>query len=65
MPPYLLGSNTDMLDLADGAKVVSTGPPIDPRECVGAVASNGRIFYNAQASGLQMCQLSADDPSGR
>jgi outer membrane protein assembly factor BamB len=62
-PPYLLGSNTDMLDLADGAKVVSTGPPLDPRECVGAVASNGRVFYNAQASGLQACQLSADDLS--
>jgi len=55
--PYLLGANTDLVDLSDEAKVVSTGPPLDLRECVGAVASNGRLFYTAQASGLQMCQV--------
>jgi outer membrane protein assembly factor BamB len=59
--PYLLGCNSDMIDLTDGAKLVSTGPPIDPRDCVGAVSSNGRIFYNAQASGLQICQQGADE----
>ncbi|MHB1034173.1 MAG: outer membrane protein assembly factor BamB family protein [Pirellulales bacterium] len=59
--PYLLGSNTDMVDLAAGARLVSTGPPLDPRECVGAVASNGRIFYNCQANGLQVCQLAGEE----
>jgi len=54
--PYLLGANMDLIDAADGARLVSTGPPIDLRECVGAVASNGYIFYTAQASGLQACQ---------
>ena len=51
--PYLLGSNMDMIDTSDGNKVVSSGPPIDARECVGAIVSNGRLFYTAQANGLQ------------
>jgi outer membrane protein assembly factor BamB len=55
--PYLLGSNSDMIDITSGEKLVSTGPPLDPRECVGAVASNGRIFFTSQANGLQVCQL--------
>jgi len=55
--PYLLGSNMDMIDITDNQKLVSTGPPLDPRECVGAVASNGRIFFTTQANGLQACQL--------
>jgi outer membrane protein assembly factor BamB len=59
--PYLLGSNADMIDLADGAKLVSTGPAFDLRECVGAVASNGRIFYATQANGLLVCQVCGDE----
>jgi len=59
--PFLLGSNMDMLDTADGAKLVSTGPPLDLRECVGAVASNGRIFYATQANGLLVCQVCGDE----
>jgi outer membrane protein assembly factor BamB len=54
--PYLLGCNMDLIDLAEGPRLVSTGPPLDPRECVGAVAANGLLFYNAQANGLQICQ---------
>ncbi len=42
--PYILGANMDMVDLSDGGKLVSTGPAIDSRECLGAVVSNGRIF---------------------
>ena len=42
---YVLGANMDMIDLAAGGKLVSTGPAIDSRECLGAVVSNGRIFY--------------------
>ncbi|MGM0487390.1 MAG: PQQ-binding-like beta-propeller repeat protein [Planctomycetota bacterium] len=51
--PYLLGANMDMLDLSDGHELVTTGPAIDSRECLGSIVSNGRLFYTSQASGLQ------------
>ncbi len=54
--PYLLGANMDVLDTAEGQALVSSGPAVDCRECVGAVVSNGRIFYTTQASGLQASQ---------
>jgi outer membrane protein assembly factor BamB len=53
---YILGANMDMIDLASGSKLVSTGPAIDSRECLGAVVSNGRIFYISQASGFVVSQ---------
>jgi len=55
--PYLIGANMDMIDTSDGNKVVSSGPCVDVRECVGAVVSNGRIFYTSQGSGLQISQV--------
>ncbi|MFC1633381.1 PQQ-binding-like beta-propeller repeat protein [Planctomycetota bacterium] len=55
--PYLLGPNMDMIDTSDGNKMISSGPCIDARECVGAVVSNGRIFYTSQANGLQVSQV--------
>jgi outer membrane protein assembly factor BamB len=58
---YILGANMDMIDLADAGKLVSTGPAIDSRECLGAVVSNGRIFYTSQASGFQVSQTYGDD----
>ncbi len=54
--PYVLGANMDMMDLSQGGKLVSTGPAIDSRECLGAVVSNGRIFYTSQASGFVVSQ---------
>jgi len=56
--PYLLGSNMDLYDLSStkDVKLVSTGPRLDPSECVGAVVSNGRVFYTCHAGGLQVCQ---------
>jgi len=51
---YLLGPNGDLLDTADGCRIVSTGPSLDVRECVGGVASGGVIFFTGQASGMQM-----------
>ncbi len=54
--PYVLGANMDMMDLSDNGKLVSTGPAIDSRECLGAVVSNGRIFYTSQASGFVVSQ---------
>jgi outer membrane protein assembly factor BamB len=53
---YILGANMDLIDLADGGRMVSTGPAIDSRECLGAVVSNGRVFYTSQASGFQVSQ---------
>lgn len=54
--PYVLGANMDMIDLRTDGKLVSTGPAIDSRECLGAVVSNGRIFYMSQASGFVVSQ---------
>jgi len=54
--PYVLGANMDMIDLSRDGKLVSTGPAIDSRECLGAVVSNGRIFYLSQASGFMVSQ---------
>jgi len=53
---YVLGANMDMIDLARDGELVSTGPAIDSRECLGAVVSNGRIFYVSQASGFLVSQ---------
>jgi len=54
--PYLLGANMDVISTAEGHALASSGPAIDCRECVGAVVSNGRLFYTTQASGLQASQ---------
>lgn len=54
--PFVLGANMDMIDLSRDGKLVSTGPAIDSRECLGAVVSNGRIFYFSQASGFVVSQ---------
>lgn len=40
----LLGANLDMVDLANNNQLVSTGPAVDSRECLGAVLSNSRVF---------------------
>jgi outer membrane protein assembly factor BamB len=58
---YVLGANMDMVDLKDGNRLVSTGPTVDSRECVGATVSNGRIFYTSQASGLQVSQVAGPE----
>jgi outer membrane protein assembly factor BamB len=59
--PYVMGANMDLIDLAGGNKLVTSGPAIDSRECVGGVVSNGRIFYTSQASGLQVSLLFGDE----
>ena len=58
--PYILGANMDMIDLSKDGQLVSTGPAIDSRECLGAVVSNGRIFYTSQASGVIVSQTYGD-----
>jgi len=54
--PYLLGSNMDVYDLSDvdNIKLISSGPRVDPSECIGATVSNGRIFYTCHGGGLQV-----------
>jgi hypothetical protein len=59
--PCLLGSNLDVRDLSAGDKLVSSGPALDPSECVGSIPSNGRLYYTGQGGGLQACQVSADE----
>jgi len=59
--PYLLGANMDLIDLSDGNKLVFSGPALESRECVGGVVSNGRLFYTAQANGLQMSQVGGQE----
>ncbi|MBN1422847.1 MAG: PQQ-binding-like beta-propeller repeat protein [Planctomycetes bacterium] len=55
----LLGANMDIYDLSDPAdiRLLSTGPAVDPSQCVGAIVSNGRVFYTAHGSGLQVSQV--------
>ena len=55
--PYIISANMDLIDTSDGNRLVSSGPCVDVRECVGAVVSNGRIFYTSQGSGLQVSQV--------
>jgi len=62
--PYVLGANMDVIDLSDDNKLVSSGPALESRECVGGVISNGRLFYTAQANGLQMSQVGGDEAHG-
>jgi outer membrane protein assembly factor BamB len=58
---YVLGANMDMIDLSRNGELVSTGPAIDSRECLGAVVSNGRIFYTSQASGFVVSQTYGEE----
>jgi hypothetical protein len=63
--PYLLGSNMDIYDLSDlnAIKLLSSGPRLDPSECVGAVVSNGRVYYTCHGGGLQVSQLCGAEAS--
>jgi len=44
--PYVI---TDIED----TKLLTSGPRLDPSECIRACGSNGRIFYTGQGGGLQ------------
>jgi outer membrane protein assembly factor BamB len=55
--PYLLGSNMDVWDTRGEVKLVSTGPAVDVLQCVGAMASNGRLFYTTNGGGIQLSML--------
>ncbi len=59
--PYIIGCNMDLIDTSNGNKLVSSGPAVDVRECVGSCVSNGRIFYTTQGSGLQVSQVCGEE----
>ncbi len=61
--PFLIGANADLIDVSDpeNMKLVSTGPGVDPSDCVGAVVSNGRLFYTGHGSGLQLSYSYGDE----
>ena len=50
-----------MIDTSNGDKLVSSGPCVDMWKCVGALKSNGRIFYTSQGTSLQVSQVCAGD----
>jgi len=60
---YLLGPNFDVIDIAHGNRLVSTGPAVDVLLCVGAQVANGRAFYTANGSGLQCGARFGDEAS--
>jgi hypothetical protein len=47
----------DVHDLSDmnNIKLISSGPRLDPSECIGTVVSNGRLYYTGHGGGLQAC----------
>jgi hypothetical protein len=57
---YLMGPAMDVVDLSDphSIQMLSSGPRLDPSECIGACVSNGRVFYTGQGGGMQACQVS-------
>jgi len=59
--PYIVGPNMDIIHTLSRNKLISSGPCVDVRECVGGVVSNGRLFYTSQGSGLQVSQIYGDE----
>ena len=41
------------------------GCGLDPSQCVGAIVSNGRIFYTGHGGGLQVSQVYGDEAAPR
>ena len=65
MAIILLGPNMDVIDTVNDNQLVSTGPAVDVLQCVGAQISNGRLFYTANGSGLQLSMNDGDGPPYR
>lgn len=53
----LLGPSLDVIDLSDigSIRLLTTGPRLDPSDCIGGCVSNGRIFYTGHGGGMQAC----------
>jgi outer membrane protein assembly factor BamB len=61
----LMGPSMDVVDLADPGRIrlLSSGPRLDPSDCIGGCVSNGRIFYTGHGGGLQACQACGPEAS--
>jgi hypothetical protein len=61
--PYLLGPALDVINISNpnAIRLESSGPRMDPSECVGACASNGRIYYTGHGGGLQACMICGEE----
>jgi outer membrane protein assembly factor BamB len=59
----LLGPSLDVSELtaAGTNRLFSTGPRLDPSECIGGCVSNGRIFYTGHGGGLQASLLYGEE----
>ena len=59
----MLGPSMDVCELtaAGATRLLSTGPRLDPSECVGACVSNGRIFYTGHGGGMQASLLYGEE----
>ncbi len=59
--PFILGSNMDIYDSKDEMKLLWTGPAVDVLMCVGAFASNGRVYYSSNGGGIQVGLLAGEE----
>jgi outer membrane protein assembly factor BamB len=62
----LIGPAMDVNDLADPdhIRLLSSGPRLDPSECIGGCVSNGRLFYTGNGGGMQACQVYGEEAAG-
>ena len=61
----MLGPAMDVYELSGNgsARLLSTGPRMDPSECIGACVSNGRIFYTGHGGGYRLRRSMARRPN--
>jgi outer membrane protein assembly factor BamB len=65
----MLGPSMDVCELTavggrapcTHGRLLSTGPRLDPSECIGACVSNGRIFFTGHGGGLQASLLYGEE----
>jgi hypothetical protein len=59
--PYLLGPDLTIFDLSQKNRLIHSGPAVDVLMCVGAFASNGRIYYTTNSGGMQVSLVGGDE----
>lgn len=61
--PFILGANLDIYDTREDGelRLLSSGPAIDVLMCVGAFASNGRVYYSSNGGGIQVGMLAGEE----
>jgi outer membrane protein assembly factor BamB len=63
--PYLLGPDLTIFDLSQENRLIHSGPAVDVLMCVGAFASNGRIYYTTNSGGMQVSLVGASTSGAR